>query len=647
MPRVFPFLLSFLWLSMLPAAEEHLSVPANLKAEGIPPIPVSLIETLARYNESRGASLMDWHPLKREILISTRFADVAQIHRVAMPGGARTQLTFYGDGVALASYHPKTGDAVVFSKDVGGAEFYQLFLQDVKTGEVRLLTDGKSRNTIPSWSNQGRLLAYSSTRRNGADTDIYVVDPADPKTTRLLCQLEGGGWGVHDWSPDDRTLLAGEYRSIADSALYLVNVASGERRLLTPKGETAAYDNAEFSKDGKGVYLTTDRGSEFHRLAYLELASGKLSFLRPEINWDVESLAQSKDGRWLAYLINEEGSSKLRVWDARAQKDLSLPALPYGRITRLRWHHNSRDLGFTMASARSPSDVYSIDVEKGTLDRWTMSETGGLNPESFSEPELIRWKSFDGLMISGFLYRPPQKFSGPRPVIINIHGGPESQFQPAYMGRTNYYLDELGMAVIYPNVRGPSGYGKTFLSLDNATKREDSVKDIGALLDWIAARKDLDAKRVMVTGGSYGGYMTLASMVHFNDRLCCAVDVVGNSNFVTFLERTESYRRDLRRVEYGDERDPKMREFLLKTAPANNAHRISKPLFVVQGKNDPRVPWTESEQMVAAIRKNGRPVWYLVADDEGHGFAKRKNQDFQFATTVLFINEHLLGKAGK
>jgi dipeptidyl aminopeptidase/acylaminoacyl peptidase len=310
----------------------------------------------------------------------------------------------------------------------------------------------------------------------------------------------------------------------------------------------------------------------------------------------------------------------------------------------LNWHANNKDLGFTLTSARSPADVYSLDVTTNKVDRWTVSETGGLNTTTFSEPELVRWKSFDGQTISGFLYRPPAKFTGKRPVMINIHGGPEAQFRPTFLGRLNYYLNELGVAVIFPNVRGSSGYGKTFLKLDNDYKREDSVKDIGALLDWIGTQPTLDASRILVTGGSYGGYMALAVATNYSDRIRAAIDIVGISNFVTFLERTESYRRDLRRVEYGDERDPKMREFLLKISPLNNAAKIKKPLFVVHGKNDPRVPLNEAEQMIVTVRKNGTPVWYLMAKDEGHGFAKKKNVDFQFYATVTFIKTYLLGE---
>jgi dipeptidyl aminopeptidase/acylaminoacyl peptidase len=253
---------------------------------------------------------------------------------------------------------------------------------------------------------------------------------------------------------------------------------------------------------------------------------------------------------------------------------------------------------------------------------------------------LVRWPTFDGRQISGFLYQPPAKFTGKRPVIISIHGGPE--YRPGFLGRSNYFINELGVAMIMPNVRGSSGYGKSFLKLDNGMLREDSVKDIGALLDWIKTQPGLDADRVMVTGGSYGGYMTLAVATLYNDRIKASLDVVGISNFVSFLEKTESYRRDLRRVEYGDERDPKMREFLQSISPLNRATKITKPLFVVQGKNDPRVPLNEAEQIVATVKKNGSPVWYLMATDEGHGFAKKKNIDYQFYATIVFVQQHLL-----
>jgi dipeptidyl aminopeptidase/acylaminoacyl peptidase len=314
-------------------------------------------------------------------------------------------------------------------------------------------------------------------------------------------------------------------------------------------------------------------------------------------------------------------------------------------ISGLDWHEDGEILAFTMTSARSSADVYTLDPATKKVERWTFSETGGLNPQTFSEPELVSWKSFDGRQITGFLYKPSAaKFSGKRPVVIDIHGGPEGQERPGYLGRDNYLINELGVAMVLPNIRGSTGYGKTYVKLDNGFLRENSYKDIAALIDWIRARPDLDADRIMVQGGSYGGHMTLAVSTYYSDRIRCAVDVVGPSSLVTFLENTSGYRRDLRRVEYGDERDPKMRAFLEKIAPLNNAEKIRKPLFVIQGANDPRVPLSESEQMVKKIRGAGTPVWYLMAKDEGHGFSKKSNRDFEFYATIQFMKEFLLPK---
>lgn len=617
----------------------------NLIAEGIPKIPATIAADVARYTETRSAGLSSWHPLKREMLIGTRFADTAQVHLVKFPGGARKQLTFFPDRVGGASFQPTKGEYFIFSKDIGGGEFFQLYRYDMADGAVTLLTDGKSRNGGGTWSKGGDRIAYSSTRRNGADTDIYVMNPLDPKSDRKVMEVKGGGWGVADWSPDDKWLIVGEYLSINESHLWLVDVATGEKKPLTPRDEAekVAYGGARFSADGKGVYLTTDKGSEFQRLVYMDLATKAEKALTPNINWDVDSFTISEDGKHIAVDSNEDGVSALRVLDAKSGKEMKLPALPKGTIGGLEWHRNGKELGFSLGSAKSPGDVYSVDVTTGKLERWTESETGGLVTDNLSEPDLVRWPSFDGKQISGFLYRPSKKFTGKRPVIINIHGGPEGQSRPGFIGRSNYFINELGVAVIFPNVRGSSGYGKTFLKLDNGFSRLDSVKDIGALLDWIAKQPDLDPERVMVTGGSYGGYMTLAVATMYNDRIRCSLDVVGISNFVTFLEKTESYRRDLRRVEYGDEREPAMREFMTKTAPVNNAKNITKPLFVVQGKNDPRVPINEAEQMVKIVRENGSPVWYLVGKDEGHGFAKKKNVDYQFFATIMFIRQYLVG----
>jgi len=623
--------------------EAVIAPPESLILDGVPQISATLAETAGRYAAYRNASLSDWHPTKREMLIATRFAETPQLHLVGMPGGERQQLTFYSDAVTSGRFHPTTGDYLVFSKDIGGGEWYQLYRYDMKTGDVTLLTDGKSRNLMGPWSSSGDQIAYMSTRRTGKDTDLWVMNPADSKTDRLLTQLEGGGWQPEDWSPDDKKILLLEELSINESYLWLVDTATGQKTELTPRNATekVSYGEAHFSKDGKGIYVTTDKDSEFHRLAYIDLDTKQPTYLTTSIRWDVESFDLAHDGKLLAYVTDEEGISVLHVRDTSIGKEMPLPRIPPGVIGGLRWHKNGHELGFSLNNSRGPGDCYSLDVPSEKLERWTISETA-VKTDTFPQAELIRWKSFDGKVISGFLYKPPAKFAGKRPALVVIHGGPEGQSQPTFLGRQNYLLNELGIALIYPNVRGSTGYGKTFTLLDNGFKREDTYKDINALLDWVATRSDLDADRIGVTGGSYGGHMTLAVSTFYSNRIRCSVDIVGMSNLVTFLEHTEAYRRDLRRVEYGDERDPKMREFLEKIAPMNNIEKIKKPMFVIAGKNDPRVPVSESQQIADALKKQGTPVWLMIAKDEGHGYRKKPNQDFQFYATIEFLQEYLL-----
>ncbi len=641
----FYFSLAFALLLLAPLrAQDSAIVPGdNLIVEGVPKIPASLAETAGRYGSYRSAGLADWHPTKREMLITTRFADTAQLHLVKMPGGERQQLTFFADAVGNGRFHPNGGDYILFSKDVGGGEWYQLYRYEVATGDVTLLTDGKSRNLAGPWSSSGDQIAYMSTRRTGEDTDLWVMNPQDPKTDRLLKQLRGGGWQPRDWSPDDEQILLADEISVNESYLALVNVETASTTLVTPHQdkENVYYGAARFSKDGKGIYVTTDKDSEFQRLAYMDLSTRQLKFLIAGIPWDVEAFDLTKDGERIAFVTNENGISVVHVMDVTTQKELALPKLPAGVIGGLRWHRDGHTLGFSLTNARGPGDVYSLDVVNGKVERWTTSETA-VKTDGFPEAELVRWKSFDGKTISGFLYKSPAKFTGKRPVLVVIHGGPEGQSQPTFLGRSNYLLNELGIVLIYPNVRGSTGYGKTFSLLDNGFKREDTYKDINALFDWIATQPGLDSERIAVTGGSYGGHMTLAISTFYSDRIRCSVDIVGMSNLVTFLEHTEAYRRDLRRAEYGDERDPKMREFLEKIAPMNNIEKIKKPMFVIAGKNDPRVPVSESQQIADALRKQGTPVWLLIAKDEGHGYRKKPNQDFQFYATIEFLQEYLL-----
>lgn len=617
----------------------------NLVVDGIPPVPMEIAEKASRYTEFRAAGVMDWHPSKREMLITTRFGDVPQVHLVATPGGARTQLTFFPDRILEASYQPHKGDYFLFRKDIGGGEWFQYYRFDSATGDITLLTDGKSRNLGARWSNKGDRIAYASTRRNRADLDFYVMNPADKSSDKLAAENQGGGWEIADWSPDDSTLLVVEGISVNESYLWLVDIASGKKTLITPKGDgRVAYNAVGFSADGKGIYVTSDRDNEFQRLAYIDLGTKTPKYLT-NAPWDVDSAKLSWNRKLIAFSLNENGLSTLHVLDVATGKEMKLPKIALGTIGGISWSENNHEFAFGITSARSPSDVYSIDLTGGKLDRWTTSETGGLNASNNVEPQLVKWKSFDGREISGWLYAPAaSKFPGKRPVIVNIHGGPEGQFRPGFLGRNNYLINELGVAMIFPNVRGSTGYGKSFVAMDNGFKREDTYKDIEALLHWVKEQPGLDGDRIMVTGGSYGGHMTLATATRYNDLIACSLDVVGISNLRTFLEHTEAYRRDLRRVEYGDERDPKMREYLEQIAPMNHVKNITKPMFVVAGANDPRVPKSEADQIVAALKAQNTPVWYLVGKNEGHGFSKKQNADFQFYATVMFVEKYLLGK---
>jgi dipeptidyl aminopeptidase/acylaminoacyl peptidase len=623
--------------------EAPVAAPESMVLENVPSISATLAEKVGRYTENRDAFQTDWHPARREMVIGTRFGNTYQAHVVKMPGGARQQLTFFSDPVYGASYHPKDGNYLLFQKDVGGGEWFQYFHYDLESGDSTLLTDGKSRNTSAHWSSGGDLIAYVSTRRNKQDTDLWVMNPASPRTDHLLTQLSGGGWEPQDWSPDDKKILLMEGISVNETYLWIVDAATGEKTELTPRKteEQVAYGSPRFSKDGKGVYVTTDKDSEFQRLAYIDLATKKMTIVTPDLSWDIDEFQQSWDGKWIAFLSNEDGLSKLHILDSATGRERAVPKLPVGVMSGLIWHRNNRDLGYGLQTGSAPGDCYSLDVAAGKIERWTTSETA-VNPTGLRDAEPVRWKAFDGRNISGFLYRPPAKFTGKRPVLIEIHGGPEGQSRPWFLDSDNYFLKELGIAILLPNVRGSTGYGKAFTKLDNGFLREGTYKDINALFDWIATQPDLDASRVAVMGGSYGGHMTLAVSTFYSDRIKCSVDIVGPSNLVTFLENTEAYRRDLRRVEYGDERDPKMREFLERIAPMNNIEKIKKPMMVVAGKNDPRVPVSESDQIVAALKKQGTPVWYMMAKDEGHGFQKKANRDFQFYATVEFLQEYLL-----
>jgi dipeptidyl aminopeptidase/acylaminoacyl peptidase len=639
------FLISILFLSFTQTfSQVDKKEVGNLVMENIPEIPQQLKDRIFQYQNTRSASFQDWlHD--GGILISTRFGETAQFHKVQKPGAYREQITFFNEPVGGATLCPdKSKNVFLFTKDVGGGEFYQIFSFDVDNASYKMLTDGKSSNGGVNWNNKGDKFSFFSTKRNGADWDIYIADINNPENAEMVLS-EGGAWGAGDWAPDDKSIIVGKYISANESYFYTLDLTTKKLEEINPSSEKISYGGAVYSKDGKGIFITSDENSKFQRLRYYDLKTKKFTVLKSDINWDVESFTLSEDGDKLAFTVNQDGMAKLYMLDTKTMKYNAVPGIPVGQVYGLSFHPDGKKLAMVLNTPQSSGDVFVIDLSNNSLERWTYSEVGGLNTSKFSIPELIHFSTFDQVdgkprMIPAFITKPKGK--GPFPVVIDIHGGPEGQAQPYFNPIVQYYVNEMGIAVIEPNVRGSSGYGKSYLLLDNGYKREESVQDIGKLLDWIAAQPDLDEKRVAVTGGSYGGYMVLASMTHFNDRIKCGVDIVGISNFVTFLTNTQDYRRDLRRVEYCDERDPKMNEFLQKISPTTNAHKITKPLFVVQGLNDPRVPYTEAEQIVDIVRKNGGEVWYLLAKDEGHGFRKKTNRDFYIWSEVLFLEKYLL-----
>lgn len=619
----------------------------NLVMENIPEIPASVIERTNQYQNIRSASLINYAPDGKSMLMTTRFADAPQLHIISKPGGARKQITFFKEPVGSATFFPEQ-NKFVFSKDSAGNEFAQLFAFDLNTGNYQMISDGgRSQNSLPNWSNSGTQFTTVSTKRNGKDYDIYIGNTSSPQQTKLLLS-KGGSWSVVDWSPDDKKLIVRNGISATKSFMHILDIATGELTQINSTDDETAFSNAVWNANGTGIYLVNDEGSEFKQLKYFDVATKKSVVITETIRWDVGGVTINKKRTKLLVGVNENGYSKMYFLNTSDNKFSELKNMPVGIFGGAEFNPvNDNEIALTISTAQTPGDIFTYSITDQQLTQWTFSEVGGLNTNTFTVPTLVEYPTFDKLKngkprtIPAFYYK-PKNVSGKIPVVIVIHGGPESQTRPSFSSFNSFLNNELGVAVIAPNVRGSSGYGKSFLKMDNGMLREESVKDIGALIDWIATQPELDASRICVYGGSYGGYMVLASMVHYSNKLKCGIDVVGISNFVTFLKNTESYRRDLRRVEYGDEQIPEMNTFLEKISPLNNVEKITKPLFIIQGQNDPRVPVTEAEQMKSKLQAAGKPVWYLLAKDEGHGFRKKSNSDFQQWAMIMFLKEYLL-----
>jgi dipeptidyl aminopeptidase/acylaminoacyl peptidase len=615
-------------------------VHGNLIFDGVPPPEPALAARVARYQQSRGATFLDWLA-DGSLLVSTRFGDTEQVHRVSAPLGMREQLTFYSDPIEWAR-GAKSGKGFVFLKDHAGDDNAQVYFHS-GAGEPRELTHGNFIHGSIVWAHDGKRVAFYGNDRDSLSYDVYVADVTTKAAPQLLVGGHEDTWYPLDWSPDDSKLLVWRYFSSNESYLYLADVASGKLTPLEQKPEKAGIRMAKFDPTGRGVYVVTDEDGEFAQLKFKDLITHESRRISPDVSWDVEDFDVSADGRYIAYVLNEDGRSRLAVLDLASKQTLAPAGLPEGRIGNPRFDHTGRMLAMTVDSPTSPRDAWVYDVDKQSATRWTHSEAGPVDVATFVAPELVRYPTWDRVggherRLSAYVYRPAQA-SGPVPVVIDIHGGPEAQYRPEWDPFVQFLVNELGYAVVAPNVRGSSGYGKSFLALDNGVLREDAVRDIGSLLVWIGVQPGFDRDHVAVMGGSYGGYLALAALVTYGDRLRGGIDLAGISNFVTFLRNTSGYRRDWRRTEYGDERDTNMRVFLERISPLTNAGRIRKPLLVAAGENDPRVPISESEQLVWRVRSSGGEVWYLVAKDEGHGFLKKANRDEYLLTAASFLQK--------
>lgn len=636
--------------SLALAQEKTVPTPANVKVEGMPPIPQSILDGMARYAQFRQALMQAWHPTKREMLITTTLGPQPQIYLVEGPRRDRSQLTWLPNGVsslnASPSFDPADPNTVVFQYDPGGGEGRSLYRYDMTTGDTTLATSSKTRY-VHVWSRQGKWIAFDSSERNGKDRDLYVMQPSDPKSKRLVAQVEGA-FGAQDWSPDGSTLLVTEFFGNSETYIWRVDVKTGVKTALTPRdGEKVGWFNARFSADGKRVYAISDRDGDW-RIWRCEVAACKWTavtppgvFVDPPGAGAGASFELSPDGAMIAAVIDHGSTTELQVFDAGTFKPRPLPAMPKGQVTQLHWRPGSREIGFTFGSVDAQGDAYSIDASLGTLTRWTASEKG-FNPALLPPPEVIEWKSFDGTTISGILYRAAAKFTGPRPVLVSLHGGPDGRERALFRGRSNYFLNELGVAIIYPNVRGSLGFGHKFEQMDNGKLRDGAIKDVGALLDWVAGRPEFDKDRVVLIGNSYGGWLALESAIVYNSRIRGVIEGAGMTNFVTFLEQTDGPRQENRRQEYGDERDPQMREYLLSLSPVTRAAELKKPVLMIQAGKDPRVPVTQGQELLKAMKGSTPNVWYVEFTEANHDNLAGVGDTYLLLTWMWFFKTFVL-----
>lgn len=587
------------------------------------------------YLKIKFASATSFSPNGRNISIISNLTGTNQLYLISRSGGKLKQLTSYEEPVYFGSFSP-TEEKIMFGMSKGGNENTQLYLYDVKKKSVKKIT--KNSNCVfrwGGWSQDGKNIAYSSNERNGTDFDVYVKNL---KTGEARCIFnKGGQCNSYGFSPSGRFLTVGKMITNVSNEVYLINLMDGSEELIvTSKGESQ-NGSPKWLPNEEGFYYLSNSGQDYLGLCYYSLCDKKSKYLLTK-EWDIESVSLTRDGRYIAMGTNEDGFEKLAIYTADNLKLLHKQRLPKGTSFYFGWSNDGKHLLVSTGSPTESFDAWAWSRESNKLNRLTTSPSS-VPRNIFVEPELIHYTSFDGLKIPALLYTPKKTPQARKlPVIINIHGGPKSQARPVFSSISQYFVS-AGYAVIYPNVRGSSGYGKKYMHLDNVEKRMDSVADIAALHKYLLGRKEIDASRAALMGGSYGGFMVLAGLAFYPDLWAAGIDVVGISNFVTFLENTSPYRRAHREAEYGSLK--KDRKFLESISPFNFIEKIKSPLFIIHGKNDPRVPLSEAEQIYTKLSELKKDVELLVYPDEGHGLAKLKNRLDAYPKMVTFLDSIL------
>jgi dipeptidyl aminopeptidase/acylaminoacyl peptidase len=597
--------------------------------------------SLKRYLSIKSAYSPEFSPDDRRLAYLSDVTGVPQIWMTDLSGPrAPQQLTVEDERVAFLSFAAKS-DRIAFGIDRGGSERFQIHLLEGGGDSVIKLTDEpKVIHSWGDWSPDENSIAYSSNARNQEYFDIYVQDLGD-RSKELVYRYDGNAYPV-TWSPDGSKLLFEVTHAPFNHDLYLLELDDKSADLLTPHSGDAAFYSPTFDESGSFVYCVTDKDREFAAIARIDVASHELEYLYAE-DWDVEGLSATEDKQTLAFTVNDGGASRLMVWDLpnKLQTELELPP---GVVGGLDWSNDGRKLAFSLSSSSSNSDVWVFEFEdrrslRGHLSRVTNSSACGIPASSFVEPELVKTRSFDELEVPSFLYL-PKEAAPPFPLIVLLHGGPESQFRPGFSPLIQFFL-RLGFGVLATNFRGSTGYGRRYTHLDDVRGRMDTVRDAEFALRHVLERYPIDRRKVAAWGGSYGGFMVLACLYSNPGMWAAGVDIVGISNFVTFLKNTGPWRRKLRVAEYGDpEAD---REFLESISPNNNAQRIMSPLFIIHGTNDPRVPIGEAEQIAETLKRHGREVRLMKFDDEGHGLVKLKNRIAGYSEAVEFLMRHVSG----